>query len=188
VKHPSTLYELLEGHLRAMWASRDCHVSHKDRWQFRGSWLVLYMAVQSCPSNTCYDIFEGPKADESALLHELSVVVDSKASRRVSKMPAVPFEGEADHIRYDSAISNGASRPTLLHLWRGIMEGATDASKITVAAEELLSYVCPGENAAEILDMIGDPSKQFRKDDELRVRLRDALFPFYTTLSSLSRC
>jgi hypothetical protein len=188
VKQPHTLYELLEDHLWAVWASRDCDVSHKDRWQFRGSWLVLWMALQTCPSNACYNVFKGPNVDETELLLELDGVKESKASQRVSKMPAAPFEGVRDHVRYDSAISGGASRPTLSQLWRGIMEGAIDASRMTLAAEELLSCVWPGENTAEILDIIGDPSKQFRNDDELRDRLRDVLFPSYTMLSSPRRC
>ena len=52
---PGTLYELLEGRLRATYASRDRDMSHEDRWRFRGSWLVLHRAIQGCRSDKSDD-------------------------------------------------------------------------------------------------------------------------------------
>lgn len=44
-----------------------------DRWKYRGSWLVLHMAVQACPSNDSYNIFRDEKIapNESASLLEV---------------------------------------------------------------------------------------------------------------------
>jgi hypothetical protein len=175
-----------------MWASRDRNMSQKERWNFRGSWLALYNAVQACPSNPCYDVFESPKVDETALLLELLDLSTSKASSRgrLSKTPAAPYEGNKNHRRVDSVWSTGSSiellmpTPTTPQLWHGILEAVTDELRITPIAEELLMLIWPEKNAAEILDDIGDPSKVFRDDDELRLRLRDLLFPSYTTLSA----
>lgn len=46
-------------------------MSHKDRWQFRGSYLILFDAIQACASNPSFDIFRSQKPDESALLCSL---------------------------------------------------------------------------------------------------------------------
>ncbi|KAF1914176.1 hypothetical protein BDU57DRAFT_540155 [Ampelomyces quisqualis] len=192
-EHTSTLYDLLEGRLKAVWASRDRDVSHKERWQFRGSWLVLWTALQACPSNASYDIFESPKADETALLLELlklTTATTPNIAHRVSKMPAAPFQGSRTHVRYDSAFSNGSSgayevpKPTHSELWHGILMGASDASQLISVAEWLLSCVWPGENPHQILDAIGDPSKHFLGNDELRVQLRDLLSPSHSSIAS----
>jgi hypothetical protein len=176
-----------------MWASRDHNVSHKDRWQFRGSWLVLWTALQACPSNASYDVFDGPKTDEKVLLLEMlkhGATTTSSTPLRVSRMPAMPYEGVKPHVRFDSAFGNGTSgagtttKPTPAQLWYGILQGAMDASKVTSVAEELLESVWPGEVVAEVLDTIGNPAKHFGADDELRLRLRDLLFPTYNTISS----
>jgi hypothetical protein len=191
---PNTLYELLEEQLRTLWAVRDRSVSHKERWQFRGSWLVLWNAVQACPSNPCYDICEGPRADETALLLQLLKLGAVKASRyalRVSKMPATPYEGSKNRIRYDSVFSTFTSggyvapKPSTSQLWHSILEGVTDESRTTSVAEELLMCIWPGKNAAEVVDAIRDPSKTFVEADELRLQLRDLLFPASTALPVL---
>ncbi|KAH7391060.1 hypothetical protein DE146DRAFT_724384 [Phaeosphaeria sp. MPI-PUGE-AT-0046c] len=194
VKHIDTLYELLEGHLKTTWASRDRDVSHKYRWQFRGGWLVLWMALQACPSNPSYNILEGAKTDETALLLDLASITDMKTPStipRISTMPAAPFEGNRDHIRFDSVLGGDAlgahdiPEPSYAQLWHSILEGATDATKTASAAKELLSCVWKGENADNILETMGDPAKHFEHDDELRIAIRDLLFPSYTALSSL---
>jgi hypothetical protein len=193
VKHTNTFYDLLESRLRTMWASRDRDVSPKGRWQFRGSWLVLWTALQACPSNPSYDIIEGHKADETPLLLELLKLDPTTTSRtayRVSKAPATPYEGFRMHVRYDSAFSDGrsgaykAAKPTHSELWHSILMGASDTSRATSVAERLLECVWPGENSSDILDTIGDPSKQFSGKDELRLQLRSLLFPSYTSISS----
>jgi hypothetical protein len=176
-----------------MWASRDRNMSQKERWQFRGSWLALYNAVQACPSNPCYDVFEGPKVDETVLLLELLELSAMKVSIRgcrPRKMPIVPYEGIKNPLRIDSVWSTDSSiecpipKSSTTQLWHSILEAVTDESRITPVAEELLMRIWPEKNTAEILDDIGDPSKVFREDDELRLRLRDLLFPSYTTLSA----
>lgn len=193
VKHAETLYELLEGHLKTTWASRDRDVCHKNHWLFRGAWLVLWMALQACPSNTSYDIFEDPKADETALLLDLARITAAKTfstTHRISKMPAAPFEGSNVHFRYDSVWDSdvsgafNASKPTYSQLWHSILDGATDVTKTASAAKELLSCVWEGVNVDEILDAIGDPAKQFERDDDLRSEIRDLLIPSYAAFSS----
>lgn len=177
-----------------MWVSRDRDASLQDYWRFRCSWLVLWNAVQACPSNACYDVFEGPKADETALLLDLldqSAKAASSKSHRISSMPAVPYQGDKHHVRIDSVFSSASSaectmpKPTTSQLWHGILETATDATRITHMAEEPLTSIWPEKNAAEILDNIGNPSKVFCDDNELRHHLRDLLFPSYTTLSAV---
>jgi hypothetical protein len=177
-----------------MWASRDRDMSPEERWPFRGSWLAVHNAVQACPSNPCYEIFEGPRANETALLLELLELSATKASSnscRLSKMPVAPYEGIKNQLRIDSVWSTTSSaegtmpKPTTSQLWHGILEAATDATKITPMAEELLMSIWPEKNAVEILENIGNPSKIFREDDELRRRLRDLLFPSYTALCAL---
>lgn len=191
MKPIATLYELLEGHLKTTWAARDRDVSHKERWQFRGGWLVLCMALQACPSNPSYDIFEGPEANETSILRDLDSVTAAKTSptlHRVSKMPAVPFHGNADHVRYDSVIDAPEeydnSNLTQSQLWHVILEGATDLSKTASAAKELVSKVWRASEPDMVLDLIGDPAKSFTSDDKLRTGIRDLLFPSYTALSS----
>lgn len=192
-QHPSTLHELLESQLKALWSSRDHSMSEKERWQFRGSWLVLWNAVQACPSNPSYDIFDGLKKDETALLLQLIELCAAKASKnaqRVSKMPATPYVGKRDHVRFDSVFSNpppsadAAPASTTSQLWHSILEGVTDDTKTNEVAGALLEFAWPEENAIEILDAIGDPARVFRGDDDLRLRLRDLLFPAYTTISA----
>jgi hypothetical protein len=147
--------------------------------------------VQACPPNPCYDVFEGPKVDETALLLELLKLSVMKAPRRgcwLSKMPVAPYEGIKNPLRIDSVWSTDSSiecpmpKPSTTQLWHGILEVVTNESRIVPVAEELLMLIWPEKNTAEILDDIGDPSKVFREDDELRLRLRDLLFPIYTTL------
>ena len=45
-----TLYELLQSRFRATQASRNHDVYRQDRCTFRGSWLLLYKAIETCPS------------------------------------------------------------------------------------------------------------------------------------------
>ncbi|KAH4066875.1 hypothetical protein HBH50_144240 [Parastagonospora nodorum] len=192
-QHPNTLHELLESQLNTLWSLRDHNMSEKERWQFRGSWLVLWNAIQACSSNPGYDIFDGLKKDETALLLQLIELCAAKASKnaqRVSRMPATPYMAKRDHVRFDSVFSKaassggGAPMPTTSQLWHSILEGATDDTKTDGVAEALLAFIWPEQNPVEILDAIGDPAKVFRGGDELRLRLRDLLFPSYTTISA----
>ncbi|KAH7080192.1 hypothetical protein BKA63DRAFT_590613 [Paraphoma chrysanthemicola] len=192
---PSTLYQVLEGRLKALYASRDRTMSHQDRFRFRGSWLVLWTALQACPSNESFDIFR-EMLPESAHISELLRVYDSAPTtssphQKVSKMPAAPYEGvNQQHLRVDSAVSNvvdaspSASKPTTSQLWYSILEGASDASKTALIAEGLLKCIWPGENAFDILDAIGHPGKEFGGEDELCIQLRNLLFPGYNDLIS----
>ncbi|KAF2033171.1 hypothetical protein EK21DRAFT_109305 [Setomelanomma holmii] len=193
---PSTLYKALEGRLRALYVARDLDVSHQERFRFRGSWLVLWTALQACPSNEAFDIFRFVKLDESArvaaLLHRHdSAAQTSSPPYEVSKMPAVPYQGAHDRVRNDSAISNvfvaapGPSEPTTSQLWYGVLEGASDVSKTALIAQRLLLCVWPDKDAVEILDTIGHPGKKFEQKDELRLRFRNLLFPGYNTLTAL---
>jgi hypothetical protein len=129
-------------------------MSHQERFHFRGSWLVLWMALQASPSNDAFNIFRCAKVDDSAGVLELLQKYDcaattSNMSQLVSKMPAAPNEGTNNHSRIDSAISNvfgaapGASPPTTSELWYGILEGASDALKTALIAERLLVCLWP---------------------------------------------
>jgi hypothetical protein len=173
-------------------------MSHQERFHFRGSWLVLWMALQACPSNDAFDVFRCAKLNDSARVLELLQKYDSAATtssmpQKVSKMPAAPYEGTNNHARIDSAISNGfgaapgASPPTTSELWYDILEGASDASKTALIAERLLVCVWPDKDAFEILHTIGHPGKKFDSEDDLRLRLRDLLFPGYNGLVSLTQ-
>jgi hypothetical protein len=184
VKVPGTLYELLEDDLKIVYAARDRDMSHEDRWLFRGSWLVLWSALQACPSNACYDIFGGPKKPMTMLdILEHKFAITFSSSFQISKMPAAPYEGGNDRIRIDSATGadppseHATCKPTALKLWYRMLEAATDVSKVTPVAESLLVYACPEKNAVEVIETIGNPGKQSHNHDELRLRFQDLLFP-----------
>lgn len=152
---------------------------------------MLWMALQACPSNPSYDIFENPKADETAMLLDLTSITAAKASlthNRVSKMPAAPFEGGNNHVRYDSVIGApggyNAFNLSLSQLWHIVLQGATDPSKTASAAKELLLSVWPASTADGVLEIIGDPAKPFAWDNKLRSDIQTLLFPSYTTISS----
>jgi hypothetical protein len=151
------------------------------------------MALQACPSNSSYYIFDGPRADEKMLLLEMletSAMKTPDNGPQVSRMSATLYEGARPRVRYDSFFCNGTSgahaimKPTPAQLWRKILEAAIDASKMSPVAEELLSSVWPGEDVAEILGTIGNPAKHFRKDDELRLAFQGLLFLTYNAVSS----
>ncbi|KAH7394360.1 hypothetical protein BKA66DRAFT_567310 [Pyrenochaeta sp. MPI-SDFR-AT-0127] len=203
VSQQETLYKLLESKLKESYASRDRNMSHEDRWRFRGSWLLLHMAIQACPSNDCYNIFRDKNdvPDESQLLLELLQLSHTHSSsahtNTISKMPTEPYAKHMkDNGRYDSAISAVSLGPTPqqpkmqatvsspVHIWHAILEAATDASKNVSVAEDILGTVWPEKDAAELIYQVGHPSKQLREDEsaELREKFRMALFPEYKTL------
>ena len=181
-----TLYELLEGRLRATYASRNRDVSHQDRWRFRGSWLLLYKAIQTCASNDGCDILRACAHDtnEKRLLLE---TVQSNTNRNrlpfheVSKMPAAPYtKHDSDHSRYDSMLSNATTltpTPSPAQIWLSILEATNDAERIAPMAQELLQYTWSGKEAVDIIEQIGDPHKKFpdADDAELRVKFRQLL-------------
>ncbi|KAF2128028.1 hypothetical protein P153DRAFT_294026 [Dothidotthia symphoricarpi CBS 119687] len=202
-KASNTLHELLDARLKATYASRDRDMSHDERWQLRGSYLVLSSAIQSCPSNPIYDIFRDDKSamNESGLLLEVlrntSNVCASPAGR-VSQMPAAPYSRRSnDPIRYDSAFSTVSSGPktsqaamkptkmsTPAHLWHAILEATTDVTKTVSITEGLLGHVLSGKDAVETLYRIGHPGKTFHDEEfaELRLKFREILFPEYNDL------
>jgi hypothetical protein len=153
----------------------------------------LWKALQACPSNDSYDVFNGPKTDEKVLLLEMlehGATTTSSTPLRASRMPVMPYAGVRPHVRYDSAFGNGtsgadtATKLTPAQLWHAILQGAMDSSRLTLVAEELLAFIWHEEDVAEVLDTIGNPAKHFGADDELRLRLRNLLFPTYNTMSS----
>jgi hypothetical protein len=167
---PSTRYEVLDTKLKALYASRDRDVSHAERWRFRGSWLVLYMAIQACPSNDCYKVFRGEES--------------SSSSQPISPMPAAIYsQPSQDGVRYDSAFSTVLAPKSTEQLWLAVIEGAGDPANLMAAVEELMQSVWPEGNAKVILERVGDPAKTFERDAELMARLRELLFPGYEALS-----
>ncbi|KAG9383011.1 hypothetical protein A1F94_006932 [Pyrenophora tritici-repentis] len=192
-KGGNALYELLQNKLKASYASRVLKASHEARWSFRGSWLLLYMATQACPSNDSYNIFRGDQGppDESQMLLDLlqqSIEPTQSTTAKVSMMPADPYtEDNNIHTRYDSMFSDaGKSIPSPVQIWLTILQAANDSTKIEGLAEELLGYVYPGKNATDILDQIGNPSRKLNDDDDalLRARLQMLLYPGYEALTS----
>jgi hypothetical protein len=193
VKLPVTLYEFLEDSLKAVYTTRNRNMSDRHRWLFRGSWMILWSALQACPSNACYDILGGPTESMTLLdLLEHKFAPTSSPPLPVSRMPVALYEGGTGRVRIDSAVAAdpshkfAASKLAALDLWYGILEAATDASKVISMAESLLVHACPEMNAVKAIETIGNPSKQFHGDDELRLRFRDLLFPSYNTFSMSS--
>ncbi|KAG9187952.1 hypothetical protein G6011_01875 [Alternaria panax] len=183
-----TPYELLEGRLRAVYASRDRDASHKDRWRFRGSWLLLHKAIQACPSNDSWGTsLSGTRDDieKRMLLEMLQLSTDRTRSplHKVSRMPAAPYtQHDSDLNRFDSMLSNATtltSTPSAIQMWLSILEATNDATKIAPMAEELLQYIWSEKKATAIIEQIGDPHKKFSDADdaELRVQLRQLLRP-----------
>ncbi|KAL1795387.1 hypothetical protein ACET3X_007203 [Alternaria dauci] len=178
-----TLYELLESRLRATYASRNRDVSHEDRWRFRGSWLLLYKAIQTCPSNDSYDVLCpcAHDADEQKLMLEmmrLRTNWNRSPPYVISKMPAAPYTQDArDHSRYDSLVSNTTAltpTPPPAQIWLSILEATNDAEKIAPMAAEISRHVMSEKESVGIIEQIGDPSKKFSDadDTELRAQLR----------------
>ncbi|KAK1908037.1 hypothetical protein P3342_013357 [Pyrenophora teres f. teres] len=192
-KGSNTLYELLENKLKASYAARDRDVSNQARWRFRGSWLILHMAVQACPSNDSYNIFRGGEGppDESSMLLELlqrSIGPSQSTTAKVSMVPAGPYtEQNSSHTRYDSMFraAGTSSTPSPAQIWLAILQATNDSTKMEGLAEELLGYVYPGQNATDMLDQIGNPNKKFCDDDdaELRAKFRLLLYPEYEALT-----
>jgi hypothetical protein len=84
----NTLHELLENRLKTLYASRDRYAAHDVRWKFRGSFLLLHMAIQAHPSNDSYDIFrDGKNAPDEGM----SAADLLQPTTKVSKMPAEPY-------------------------------------------------------------------------------------------------
>jgi hypothetical protein len=182
----TTLYGLLEGRLRAAYASRDRNASHEDRWRFRGSWLLLYKAIQVCPSNDNCDAhrYGAQDAYEKRMLLEMLQLSTERAQyslHKVSKMSAVPYtRDDSDHRRYDSMLSDATTltpTPSTAQIWLSILEATDDATKIVPMAEELLQYIWSEKKALDIIEQIGDPHEKFSNSDdaELRLKLRESL-------------
>lgn len=122
-----------------------------------------------------------------------------KTATRLSKMPSELYANPGkDHNRYDSAFTQASRVPsstlqypsellkmdTATQMWYAILEASTDSTKTVQTAKDLISHVWPEEDATDIIDQIGNPQKRFGKDDELRLRLRKALFPEYEALTA----
>jgi hypothetical protein len=182
----STLYGLLEGSLRATYTSRNRNASHEDRWRFRGSWLLLYKAIQVCPSNDNYDALQygAQDANEKRMLLEMLQLSTERAQyplHKVSKMSAVPYTRDNSyHGCYDSMLSNATTlttTPSTAQIWLSILEATNDATKIVPMAEELLKYIWSEKKALDVIEQMGDPHEKFSNSDdaELRLKLRESL-------------
>jgi hypothetical protein len=182
----STLYGLLEGSLRATYTSRNRNASHEDRWRFRGSWLLLYKAIQVCPSNDNYDALQygAQDASEKRMLLEMLQLSTERAQyplHKVSKMSAVPYTRDNSyHGCYDSMLSNATTlttTPSTAQIWLSILEATNDATKIVPMAEELLKYIWSEKKALDVIEQMGDPHEKFSNSDdaELRLKLRESL-------------
>jgi len=146
-------------------------MSHEERWILRGSFLVLWMAIQALPSNDCYTIWSREEDDDETRGEMLASGV-------------VSASGPAGRERIDSVANTESSRSATASLWFMVMQGAMDMEKMRSAAEALVEQVWPEEDACSILVEVGHP-KPFTHNDELRLRIRDLLFPGYETLTSL---
>ncbi|KAF1946787.1 hypothetical protein EJ02DRAFT_366196, partial [Clathrospora elynae] len=188
----STLYELLDSRLKDMDTYRDRNMSDEIRWKFRGSRLLLSMAIQACPSNDSYDIFrDGTAAPDDSLMLLGMLMRSTEKNRRlqaheVSQMPADIYPKQNNiHGRYDSMFSNTA-KPVPPHtaIWLDILEAVNDSTRTTSVAEDLLGYVWPEKKATDVLEQIGNPCMKFSDADadELRTKFRELLFPEYELL------
>ena len=62
-----TQYQLLTATHKDLFASRKRDLPYKERWLFRGSWLLLHQAIQYCASNPIYKIWkDSPSEVEDA--------------------------------------------------------------------------------------------------------------------------
>ena len=201
-----TQYQFLTATLKDLFASRERDLPCKERWLFRGSWLLLNLAIQYCASNPIFEIWkDSPSEVENAASleplprkyaqasdcsqliyfedHTLSPPTASRPSR-ISQMPAMIHTQRGNvHNRHDSIFSTISARPSSPisqeELWYIVEAGALDRAKTALAAECLLSHVWNEKDALAMLDVMGDPAKQLSEEDEteLRTRLSQALFP-----------
>lgn len=192
VKPSNNLYELLEGNLKTLYTARDRNATMEERWRFRGSYLLLNIATQACPSNPVYDLFSQQKPDESALVlsilqqHADAMKSTNTPLRPLSRLPAAPYsKPNNEHTRYDSAFSTVSHNtstsvpPTISELWYTIFRGSIDPSKTVAAATAIIEAACSDMNAMDVIETLGDPRLQFTHEDEFRVQLRERLFPGY---------
>ena len=201
-----TQYQFLTATHKDLFASRKRDLPYKERWLFRGSWLLLNLAIQYCASNPIFEIWkDSPSEEEDAASlepalrkyaqafncsqlinfedHTISSPTTSRPSR-ISQMPAMIHTQRGNvHNRHDSIFSTISARPnspiSQEELWYIVEAGALDRAKTALAAECLLSYVWKEKDASAMLDVMGDPAKQLSEEDEteLRMRLGQALFP-----------
>jgi hypothetical protein len=183
---PSTEYELLDAKLKVLYASRDRDMTHTQRWQFRGAWLVLYMAIQACPSSSSYDVLRDAETVGQVPTDTTST---SQVQVSTSQMPAELYSKPSEsHKRYDSGVSTSFSgallkaRPTVAQMWHEIREAASDHKMLVRVAEELLGFAWPETSAKEVIEMVGHPGMRFADEDGLRERFRGLLFPEYDAL------
>ncbi|KAL6708876.1 hypothetical protein ACN47E_002283 [Coniothyrium glycines] len=191
---PKTMYEILQTMHKETYCPRDPERSKVDHHKYRGSWLLLQMAIQNSPSNPIFDIFRPDcrLPDDSTLLVE--VIRQNILQRPSLSSPAETsrMPGELDHkrnsihVRIDSALSNISpttprlcGNPLAPQLWYGVLEGVTDKSRTIQAAETLLGYVWPDQIATDVLEKIGTPDKclSAAEDEDLREQLRLLLLP-----------
>lgn len=173
-------------------------MSHDDRWRFRGAWLLLYMAIQACPSNDSYDIFRDGNTglcDNEAFLELLPLSNTASLSAPTNKSSQMRAESHSkrtnDNGRYDSACSTVALDPdsqspisSASRIWYAIFGAADNGSKTVSVANDVLGFIWPEKDAAEVLYQLGHPTKQLREDEsaELREKFRMVLFPEYMNL------
>jgi hypothetical protein len=192
VEPVNTLYELLDSRLKALYASRDRYAAHEVRWKFRGSWLLLHMAIQACPSNDSYDIFRNGRSSPEKGTFSADLLMNTT---KVSKMPAQLYTSRiSDDSRIDSVFHLAPTRtpPPASQIWFAMLEAANDSTKMIPLAENILQWVWPEKNAVDIIDQLGNPGKRFSDTDdaELCRKLRELLFrntmhsPLSTTSNS----
>jgi hypothetical protein len=199
-------YQFLTAIHKDLFASLKRDLLCKERWLFRGSWLLLHQAIQYCASNPIYEIWKDStsEVEDAAALepvprkyaqalncsqliyfeeHTLPLSTNCRPSR-VSQMPAMVYAQRGNvHNRHDSIFSTFSTRPaspiSQEELWYVIQAGASDRTKTALAAEYLLNHVWNEKDALAMLDVMGDPAKKLSGEDEteLRKRLGQALFP-----------
>jgi hypothetical protein len=198
-------YEVLTATHKDLFASRERDLPCKERWRFRGSWLLLHQAIQFCASNPIFEIWKDSPSEvevaaalepiprkfaqtlkRSQLIysedHTLSSPTTSRPSR-ISRMPAMVYAQRGNvHNRHDSIFSTISARPaspiSQAELWYIVEAGVLDRAKTALAAECLLSHVWNEKDALAMLDVMGDPAKHLSEEEEteLRKRLGHALF------------
>jgi hypothetical protein len=134
------------------------------------------MAIQAHPSHDNYDIFRDGRNGSQEGMSAAELLSEVKT------MAAEPYVTlETDFSCIDSVVT--MTRPPPSQLWHTILNAKNDAEKMTILAQDLLNYVSPEKNPAQVIDNIGNPGKKF-DDAELRIAFRELLFPEYDALIS----
>ncbi|KAF2853612.1 hypothetical protein T440DRAFT_418868 [Plenodomus tracheiphilus IPT5] len=160
-----TAYSIMTENLGVLMKARDSDASRRERWIFRGCWLLLHMALQYCPSNPFYETLGCGK----------TAAADAEVRAKILQ-PTTTVTFYASY-RCDEVLDTESFRPE--HWWKAIYEATCSHVQMEFVAKALLHHVWPENNSMTVLKLIGSPSEKFFEFDaaELRRRVQVLLFP-----------